>query len=80
MLLFRLISIVLVAGVQFVSAAEDESVGDPDTTLKLYVGSPAVADGAVDETKAIRGLLMKRQSGCSVGYGVCSDGGCCPLR
>lgn len=74
MLLFRLISIVLVAGVQLVSAAEDEPVGDSDTALRLYVGSP------VDETKVIRGLLVTRQSSCPIGYGACSDGGCCPLR
>ena len=85
MLSFRLASIVLAAVVQLVAAAEDmplfatpdilTSAGDPDTTLKPYVGNPVVGDEAVDEIHVLRGLLMRRQSGCKAGYGVCNDGG-----
>ena len=84
MLLFRLASIVLVAATQLVAADDGHpefappdiltAVGDPDTVLQPYVGNP------VDETKVIRGLLMTRQSGCLAGYGLCNDGGCCPVR
>jgi len=85
MLLFRLVSIIIVAATQLVAAADDKpefaspdiltSVGDPDTVLKPYIGKPVKGDNAVDETKLIRGLLMTRQSGCPGGYGVCNDGG-----
>jgi hypothetical protein len=85
MLLFRLASIILVAGLQLVAAADDQpefavpdvlaSTGDPDTTLQPYVGNPVKGDNAVDETKLIRGLLMTRQSSCPGGYGLCNDGG-----
>ena len=85
MLLFRLASIVLVAGIQLVVAADAKpefappeiltSAGDPDATLQPYVGNPVQAGDAVNETKLIRGLLMQRQSGCAGGYGLCNDGG-----
>jgi len=84
MLLFRLTSILLIAGIQLVAAADEKpefatpdilaSLGDPDTTLKPHVGNPVEADDAVDETKLIRGLLVTRQS-CPGGYGACNDGG-----
>lgn len=84
MLLFRLASILLVAGIQVVAAADERpefatpeilsSVGDPDTTLRPHVGNPVKSDDAVDETHLIRGLLMTRQS-CPGGYGLCNDGG-----
>ena len=83
-MLFRLASILLIAGVQIVVAAGDKpefappdifsSVDDPDTTLQPYVGKPVVGDDAVNESKLIRGLLVTRQS-CPGGYGLCNDGG-----
>ena len=85
MLLFRLASIVFIAGIQLVVAADAQpefatpdvltSAGDPDTTLQPHVGNPVQGDDAVNETKLIRGLLMTRQSGCRGGYGLCNDGG-----
>jgi len=85
MLLFKLASIVLIAGIQLVVAANAQpefappevltSAGDPDTTLQPYVGNPVQGGDAVNETKLIRGLLMTRQSSCPGGYGVCNDGG-----
>ena len=84
MLLFRLTSILLIAGIQLVAAADDKpafatpdifaSLGDSDTTLRPHVGKPVHGDDAVDETKLIRGLLVTRQS-CPGGYGLCNDGG-----
>ena len=86
MLSFRFASILLAAAIRVVVAADGPpefatpdvfvSTGDPGTTLKPYVGNPVKRDDAIDEIKAIRGLLMTRQSGCQAGYGVCNDGGC----
>jgi len=84
MLFLRIASVLLVASIQLVAAADGQpefaapdifvSAGDPDTTLQPYVGNPVKGDDAVDDTKVIRGLLMSRQS-CPGGYGVCNDGG-----
>ena len=82
MLSFRFASILLAAAIRVVVSADVQpefatpdvfvSTGDPGTTLKPYVKR----DDAIDETKAIRGLLVTRQSGCQAGFGVCNDGGC----
>ena len=82
---FRFASILLVVFIRLVVAADGQpefappdllvSIGDPDTTLKPYVGNPVKADNAVDETRVIRGLLMTRQSSCPGGYGLCNAGG-----
>lgn len=86
MLLFRLASIFVAAGV-LVVAADDlppfappeilASDGNSSSTLQPQIGNPLRTDDAVDETKVIRGLLMrsaKRQS-CPGGYGLCNNGG-----
>ena len=84
-MLFRFASILFVAFIRLVAAADGQpefappdllvSIGDPDMTLKPYVGSPVKADNAVDETKVIRGLLMTRQPSCPGGHGLCNAGG-----
>jgi hypothetical protein len=86
MLFLRLAPIFLAAGIQIVAAADSlpdfatpgvfAAGGDPDTTLKSYVGGPVKgADTVTDnEPNLIRGLLMARQS-CPSGYGLCTDGG-----
>jgi hypothetical protein len=83
MLLFQLASIFFVAGIQVVAAADGKPEfatpdilvsGDPDTTLKPYVGNLVKGDETVNEIKLIRGLLTTRQS-CPGGYGLCNDGG-----
>jgi len=84
MLLFRFTSVLLVASIRLIAAADGQpefaapdifvSAGDPDTTLQPYVGNPVKGDDTVDDTKLIRGLLMARQS-CPGGYGFCNGGG-----
>ena len=52
--------------------------GDSDSpALTPYVGGPVRTEDSVDDTKVIRGLLVrsvKRQS-CPGGYGLCNGGG-----
>lgn len=86
MLLFKLVSILLVVGIQVIAAAGERpefappdiltSVGDPDATLKPHVGNPVEAYDAIDadETRSLRWLLVTRRS-CPSGHGLCTDGG-----
>jgi hypothetical protein len=52
------------------------AAGDPDSILEPLAGRPAdqAVDGAVYESKVIRGLLGRRQGGCSNNYFVCGPG------
>lgn len=57
------------------------TAGDGDTAeLVPYFGGLLPTDDNVDDN-VIRGLLrrsMKKRQSCPAGYGLCSDGGCCP--
>jgi len=85
MLFLRIASVLLVASIQLIAAADEQPefappdllvAGDPDTVLQPYTGNPAKADDAVDDTKVIRGLLnLSTRQSCPGGYGVCNDGG-----
>ena len=71
----RLVTIVADDRPQFAPPGVLSSDGDSGAVLQPFVGIPAAGDGAVDDTKLIRELLVTRQSGCPGGYGLCSTGG-----
>lgn len=85
MFLSRFTSIFILAGVLAVAAADLPDFAPPgtlasdggsDEELRPYVGNPVRTEDAVDDSKVIRGLLVryvKRQS-CPGGYGLCNDG------
>ena len=82
-MLFRLASILLLAGIRVVAAAGEPpafarsetlvSRGDLDAELQPYIGSPLRGgDGNPASSKLIRGLLVTRQY-CQSGWGLCND-------
>jgi hypothetical protein len=86
MLFLRFASILVVAGALVVAAdglpefAPPETLAssdDSDTPLRPFAGGPVRTDGALDDTKVIRGLLMKavKRQACPGGYGLCNGGG-----
>lgn len=87
MLFLRFVSTLFVAGILAVAADDQPDFAPPGTlvsdtdsdaaALIPYVGSPVRTEDAVDDTKVIRGLLMRsvKRQYCPGGYGLCNDGG-----
>lgn len=83
-MLLRLLSVLLVVGVQVVFVVSQDfappeilAAKDPDTVLQPLGGQRANedADDAVNGSKVIRGLLGVRQNDCPTNYAACTDGG-----
>lgn len=79
-MLLRFSSIVLAVAIQAIFAAGQDFAppeilaGDSDSDLLPLAGQPTDGYELVDGSKVIRGLLGRRQQGCSASYFSCGSG------